>query len=76
MTGTEIVGNKRLAQVARDRADQHPGASPERRAWLCCGVALSTTRTVAAARLVLAEVTVPEIREHAYELLADLTGGE
>ncbi|MCW2904584.1 MAG: hypothetical protein JWO67_6849 [Streptosporangiaceae bacterium] len=64
-----------LAAQCRALADQHPGASLERRAWLCCGVALATTRTVPAARLVLAEVTVHQVRERAYELLDQLAQG-
>jgi hypothetical protein len=45
--------NERLAEMARERAEDHPPRTPERRAAAALYVALDTTRTPGAARRAL-----------------------
>ena len=52
-----MTPNADLAARARQRAD---AAAADRRAWLCAAVALRETRTLTAARKVLAE-DCPEV---------------
>ena len=74
MTGhADVTGNRQLAARARDLAAR-TGEPVARRAALCCAVALGETRTAAAARKVLDEITQEHIRQAAIELLGDLTG--
>ena len=72
-----MITNEDLAARARAEADRHPGGSLARKAWACVGVALSTTRTTAAARKVLgaglgADLAA-ELQSAALEALEQLT---
>jgi hypothetical protein len=72
---TEITGNRRLAELARDVADQHGGNSLERRAAACAGVALAMTKTVTAARRCLEEdLDDLEVRGAALQVLNEVAG--
>ena len=65
--------NGKLAERAADLARQAPRGSLERRAALCASVALSTTKTVTAARAALDQSDVPaEVRAAAIALLGEL----
>lgn len=72
MTGTEVTGNRQLAARARAIADQ---AASHRRAALAVSVALDETRTVAAARKVLAglgDIGRPDLAAAASQILDQL----
>jgi hypothetical protein len=69
VTGPETIGNRQLAALARDLAAGAPGGSLDRKAAGCCAVALGETKTVAAARKVLAAVEMVDVRDAANELL-------
>ncbi|MGO9079905.1 MAG: hypothetical protein ACLQDY_12805 [Streptosporangiaceae bacterium] len=72
MTGhADITGNRQLAARARDLAGQ---AAVDRRAWLCLGVALGTTRTTSAARQSLDGIPLADVRARAIDLLSELLG--
>lgn len=69
---TALADSRALAARARELADAAPAGSLTRRAWACCSIALSTTRTPAAARRALADVRLPDVRGEALRLLAEL----
>jgi hypothetical protein len=73
---TVTAGNRALANRARAIAASAEPSSSTRRAAGCCAVALGTTRTVAAARAVLAGWDgAADVRAAALRLLEDLTNG-
>lgn len=65
--------NADLADRARQLAAKAPNGSPERKAYGCAAVALSTTGSLAAARKVLAADCPPEVQAAALEALDQLT---
>jgi hypothetical protein len=68
-----VTTNKVLAERARQVAGQAPAGSPDRRAFACASIALSTTSTIAAARKVL-QADCPEVaRPAALQALTTLT---
>jgi hypothetical protein len=74
---TVITGNRILAVRARDLADQALPGTLARKAAGCATVALATTRTVAAARAVLAAGRLDDdVRQAAIELLGQLSHEE
>jgi hypothetical protein len=72
VTGTEVVGNRLLAARASDLAGRAPRGSLECKAAGCAAVALSESRTVPAARKVLALLWQADIRAAALQLLDQL----
>ena len=73
---TVTTGNRQAANRARVLAAGAPPGSLERRAAGCCAVALGTTRTITAARDVLAGWDGPaDVRAAALRLLENLTNG-
>ena len=67
----ETGANAELAGRARELA---AAAGIQRRAWLCCAVALAETSTTAAARKVLADTCPDPVRPAALAALDSLTG--
>jgi hypothetical protein len=66
------VTNEQLADHLRQLAEQHPPRTPERRAAAACWVALTTTKSIEAARRALATFGDPETRLAAARLLDQL----
>jgi hypothetical protein len=65
----------KLADAARQfagHAAHAPGGSLDRKAALCCAVALAESSSVAAARKVLAGVERDDIRRRAEQILGEL----
>jgi hypothetical protein len=70
--GSVVIGNRLLAARARDLARRAPRGSRECKAAGCLAVLLDDTRTVAAARKLLAEIGQDDVRKRAGQLLAEL----
>ena len=67
--------HKQLAERARHlagHAPHSPGGSLDRRAALCCAVALAESGTIPAARKLLDQVKRDDIRTRAGEILGQL----
>lgn len=72
-----LAGNAELAAAARERAAAAAPGSLDRRGYGCTAVALSTTRTVTAARAVLVSGRLDlELRQAALDALGKLTEPE
>ena len=67
-----MTGNRDLATLACGRADAAPPGSLDRRAYGSVYVALATTRTLTAARQVLARVHPSEVATAALARLREL----
>ena len=69
-----MTANANLATRARDLAAKAPNGSFERKSWGCAAVALSTTGSLAAARKVLADVGLADVRAAALAAIEQLAG--
>jgi hypothetical protein len=69
-----MTANQALAEQAHGIAVKAQGGTLTRKAWGCVSVALGTTGTIPAARLVLAVVRPPEVRDAALAVLDGLAG--
>jgi hypothetical protein len=76
VTGTEVVGNRLLAARASDLAGRAPRGSLECKAAGCAAIALGETRTIPAARRILADVGNGDVRAAALQLLDQLATTE
>jgi hypothetical protein len=72
VTGTEVAGNRTLAARAQDLASRAPAGSAQRKAAGCAAIALGETRTIPAARKILAGVGNADVRQAAVSLLDEL----
>lgn len=71
-----MTGNETAQAWAQDIADKARTGSLERAAAGCLVVVLNSTKTLTAARRMLPEIPLDDVREAAAELLDQLTQGE
>jgi hypothetical protein len=71
-----MTGNRDLADRARQLADGAPNGSAGRKAYGCAAVVLGQTRSVTAARKVLASECPGEIRDAALAALDQIAAEE
>jgi hypothetical protein len=71
-----VTANADDAAAVRQLAEKASAGSLERKALGCAAVVLSTTGSLAAARRALADITDPEVRDDAAEVLDDLASRE
>jgi hypothetical protein len=71
-----VTANKLLAERARQLANRAPAGSPDRRAYGCCAVVLSTTAGVTAARRALADECPHPVKAAALAALDQITDAE
>jgi hypothetical protein len=76
LTCADVTGNRQLAARARDLAARAPRGSLECKAAGCLAILLDQTRTVAAARKLLGEISQDDVRDRAGQLLAELAAPE